>query len=143
MKRLMFIFSCLWVFTLPVLYSQVQDTTFSNKYKRDISADRSMEDYQKSAEYFLEVLKKDTNDLEAYYKLGMSYYKLSDYKGAIATYDRLVEKDYCFNYALTNRAVCKFFLQDRDGACQDIIKALTCNYPDMSSTREDYELFCK
>jgi len=131
------------IFISSILYSQVQDTTLSSKYARNICIDNSKHDYQESVDYFIEVIKKDSTDLEAYYNLGMSYYKLLDFKRAIATYDQLVEKDSCFNYALHNRALCKFFLKDRDGACYDFKRALQCSYPDMSGTKEEYERFCK
>lgn len=131
------------IFISSILYSQVQDTTLSSKYAKNICFDDSREDYQKSVDYFIEVTKKDSTDLEAYYNLGMSYYKLLDFNKAIATYDQLIGKKPCYNYALHNRALCKFFLKDKEGACKDFKKALQCNYPDMSGTKEENEKVCK
>lgn len=141
MKKLLLSFFGIIISSL--LYSQVQDTTLSSKYAKNICFDNSKEDHQKSVDYFIEVTKKDSTDLEAYYNLGMSYYKLLDFNKAIVTYDQLIEKNPCFNYALHNRALCKFFLKDKEGACKDFQKALQCDYPDMSGTKEEYEKVCK
>lgn len=141
MKKLLLTLLCIFTYTL--IYSQVQDTTLSTKYARSICLDTSREDCQESVNYFMEVIKEDSTDLEAYYNLGMSYYKLLDFEKSIAVYDQLIEKDFCFNYALYNRALCKFFLKNTEGACKDFKKALQCDYPDMSGIKEEFEKFCK
>lgn len=125
------------------LFSQDQDSSLISKYDRNICLDETKDDYQKSVLYFRGIIAKDSADLEAYYNLGMSYYKSLDFLKAIEIYDQLIEKDSCFNYALHNRAICKFFLKDRDGACKDFERALQCSYPNMSGTKKEYERFCK
>ena len=141
MRKLLLLF--FGIFISSIHYSQVQDTTLSSKYANDICSDNSKKDYQKSVDYFIEITKKDPADLEAYYNLGMSYYKLLEFNKAVATYDQLIERNPCFNYALHNRALCKFFLKDKEGACIDFKKALQCDYRDMSGTKKEYEKICK
>ncbi len=141
MKKLLF--TLLWISFSAMLYSQVPDTILPSNYERNICLDNSGNDYQKSVDYFIDVIKKDSADLEAYYNLGMSYYKLLNFPEAVAIYSQLIDKDSCFNYALENRAICKYFLKDIEGACLDFKKALQCSYPNMSGIKEEYEKLCK
>lgn len=141
MKKLLL--TLLWIFISTILYSQDQDSLSISKYDRNICFDETKEGYQESVLYYKEIIAKYPNELEAYSNLGMSYYKLLNFPRAIEIFDQLIEKDSCFNYALHNRALCKFFLKDKDGACKDFESALQCSYPDMSSTKKEYERFCK
>ncbi|MCK4344022.1 MAG: tetratricopeptide repeat protein [Bacteroidales bacterium] len=126
------------------IFSQKLDSTKISKYEREICFDETKEDYQKSIVYFQEVISSDSTDLEAYYNLGMSYYKLIDFEKSIEVFDQLIEKDPCFNYALHNRGLCKFFLKDREGACKDFKLALQCDYQtNMDEIKNTYERFCK
>ena len=138
-----FLFLTLNIGISPIMFAQTQDTTLTQKHERNICYDETRSDYQKSIAYFTDIIKRDPNDPEAYYNLGMSYYKLLNFDSAIIVFDKLILMDSCYNYALFNRALCKFFLKDKDGACDDFRRALQCTYPDTTTTKEYYDKYCK
>ncbi len=129
--------------SLPPILAQTLDTTGVEKHKRNICYDQTRSDIQKSVRYFSEVIESDSNDLEAYYNLGMSYYKLLAFDSAILVFDKLIALDSCYNYALFNRALCKFFQKDKTGACEDFKRAMQCPYPDTTDARAYFEKYCK
>ncbi len=138
-----FLFLILNIGISPFMLAQTQDTTLTEKHERNICYDEISSDYQKSVVYYTDIVKSDSNDLEAYYNLGMSYYKLLNFDSAIIVFDKLILMDSCYNYALYNRALCKFFLKDKEGACEDLKRALRCPYPDTTMTKEYYDKYCK
>jgi len=130
---------------MSVSYSQT-NTNSDTTAERNICFDVTKEDFQKSISYFEKMIEKGSLNLETRYNLAMSYYKLvneTDYKKSILHWDFIIGKDSCYNYALINRALCKYFTKDLAGACFDIKKAKNCNYPDKSDIEGYTNLFCK
>lgn len=140
------------IFTLLVVISSVSlraqsiDTTNIPKYERETCFDKSKEDYQKSIDYYSAYTKENPEDLEAFYNLAMSHYKMVDstnWEKSIIVWNYIISKEPCFNYALHNRGLCKFFLKNTQGACSDLKKALQCEYPVMEETEKTYVDLCK
>lgn len=140
-----------WFLSLAILLSNMSVSYSQNNSNTDTTVERNIcfdvtkEDFQKSIFYFEKLLEKDSLNLETRYNLAMSYYKLVNedgYKKSIIQWNFLIGQDSCYNYALINRSLCKYFTKDLAGACLDIKKAKNCNYPDKSDIDGYINLFC-
>lgn len=126
--------------------AQFIDTTVSSQYERDICQDNGKDDIQKSIDYYSTYTKENQEDLQAFYNLAFSYYKLADslsWEKSIIVWDYIINKESCFNYALHNRGLCKFLLKNAEGACDDFRKALRYEYPNMDETKKTYHQLCE
>lgn len=120
-----------------------QEKEQKNKYDRDYCADLSSGNIDLTLQYFKEVVNKDTSDLEALYTLGMCYWVKQQTDSAIIIYNSLIEKDFCYDYALINRAIANYVSGNKEEACMDYKAAMKCGYKITSTMRKEYKKMCK
>jgi hypothetical protein len=141
-KIALFSFSIL---VLATSFKNIQKPKKAKKHKKEIRnfcKVESIEDCKASIKYCLNKIKSDSMDLNARYHLALSYSLLNDsiaMQQSLFHWNFLLQKDSCYNYALFNRGLCRYFFQDTSGMCQDLKWAKLCKYPDNS----DIEIYLK
>ncbi|MDC1515952.1 M48 family metalloprotease [Polaribacter sp.] len=82
------------------------------------------EHYDAIADYTKAIqLNPNKNNTDFYFARGNSKFSLKDYYGAIADYTKAVENDPNNAKALSYRALSKYFIDDKRGACGDALRA--------------------
>jgi hypothetical protein len=54
----------------------------------------------------------------------VSYFKVADLKNSIATWDKLITINAGYPGALANRGVCKYYIKNTDGTCEDFVRSV-------------------
>ena len=97
---------------------------FGQDTLRNICTDNTIEGINTSIDFYKKRLEKNTNDQRSLYCVGMSYYKLIQLKLAIDYFDQLICLNPKYTGALSSRGMCKYFLKDMTGACQDFEQSI-------------------
>ena len=103
----------LFLFTGSLSMAQTKAQTVCFKETTD------KKDIRKQINYYRNQIKQNPTDDVAYNGLGMCYYRLFEFKNAIAVYDTLIKMNPKYDGAYANRGICKLFSKDKDGAGQD------------------------
>ena len=64
--------------------------------------------YSESKKYLINIIKKDSNNFEALYLLGICQESIADYSSSIKTYKKLLKQD---NYPTVNNRLGKIYLK--------------------------------
>ena len=108
---------------LPVLIF-LTNCLFAQDTLLNICTDNTVEGINTSIDFYKKRLEKNANDQRALYCVGLSYYKLIQIKLAIDYFDQLICINPKYSGALSNRGMCKYFLKDIAGACQDFEQSI-------------------
>jgi len=129
-----------------LMAQKLPGTHQSKKEIRNFCKDENIEDCKASIKYCLNKIATDSMDLDARYHLAMSYSLLNDsiaMQQSLLHWNFILQKDSCYNYALFNRGLCRYYFQDTNGMCQDLKRAKLCKYPDKSDIDEYLKEYCK
>ena len=109
---------------LLIVFLLLANCLFAQDTLRNICADNTVEGINTSIDFYKKRLEHNADDQRALYCLGMSYYSLVQLKTAIEYYDKLICLNPKYSGALSNRGICKYFLKDTAGACQDFEQSI-------------------
>lgn len=120
------------VFVNNNLAKATSNVTMPNKsrsYKLCVKADalRFAKLYQDAVQTYLQAIMLDRNELKAYFGLAMAYKYLKEYKKAINTLTKLVEKDDSNDDYFYELGVCNLLDGHPEGAIPHLIKAILIN----------------
>lgn len=73
----------------------------------------------------------------------MCYFVKQQADSSIIVFTKLIEKDYCYDYALINLALAKYYSGQKDEGCIDYKAAMKCGYKIDSDTKNEYKSMCK
>ncbi len=133
----------LFVLVLLILTSNLVDAqSETDGYDNNACRELTKEEIKDSIEVYKLTLEGDPTNTTILYRLGMSYYSLHDFQNALTVFNSLIEIDACYSYAFNNRAHCKIWLKDKQGACQDFEHSLNCDSSD-SYIKQEYERLCE
>lgn len=131
--------------TSILIAQKPQKVLKSKKADRNFCKVETIEDCKEAVNYCLNNLKTDSLNLDLRYHLALSYSLLNDtiaMQQSLFQWNFLIKKDSCYNYALFNRALCRYFFQDTIGMCLDLKQAKLCKYPDKSDIDVYFKEFC-
>ena len=98
---------------------------------------------EKAMEYFKLAVKDTDNELlfkdKAYNNIGILYNHQKKYNESVLYFDKAIELNPNYSLAYINRAVAKYQLNDIDGVCSDLHRAVELGREDVKS---EYEKYC-
>ena len=106
-----------------IMFNSFGQTKASSKCRR-LCKDKTQSDIQKSITFYKNRILQIPADQDSYYSLGMCFTKLQKLNVAINYYDSLITINSNYYAALSNRGLCKSFLGDQEGACNDFAKSV-------------------
>jgi len=110
----------MWKFTLiGFLFLCGRSIVLSQSELKPTCLDSNINDVRESIDFYQGRLSVDSNDQISYYKIGLAYYKLNDYKAAIHSFDKLEILNPEYPSLYSNRGICKLLDNNKLGACND------------------------
>jgi len=103
---------------LNICFSSAQDTL------RNPCRDKTHEDIQKTIAQYRQLLLQQPGNQKLHYELGMCYWKLHDPTTALRYFDTVISLNPHYGAVFSNRGLCKYFLKDTIGACEDFKKCI-------------------
>lgn len=91
---------------------------------KPICKDSTISDIRESISYYKGRLSIDSLDQISYYRLGMCYYKLKNFPEAIDFFDKLIDLNPKYPMALSNRGLCKLFINQTESAINDFTQSV-------------------
>ena len=112
-------------------------------YGHSTCMDSTCQDFQNAIMFAKELIyETDSQNLNHFHTLAVDYFKASYYDSAIMVYDYILSRDSCYKHAFFDRGVCKYFLSDLDGACEDWNHALVCHGDEIPDLEDHYLPLC-
>lgn len=98
---------------------------------------------EKAMDYFKLAVKDTDNQLlfkdKAYNNIGILYNRQKKYNESVLYFDKAIELNPNYSLAYINRAIAKYQLNDIDGVCSDLQRAIELGREDVKS---EYEKYC-
>ncbi|MDJ1501836.1 tetratricopeptide repeat protein [Xanthocytophaga agilis] len=127
------------IFLLLVIF--LSFISCSRKTVESIIDEGFQEDGQKAISLYSKAIKREPQNVEAYWRRGDEYYKIKQYERAIDDFNRAIRIDSAFNagYLFGDRGLTKHALKDYHGAINDFTIALElCPPAEPSTPREKF-----
>jgi tetratricopeptide (TPR) repeat protein len=111
-------------YCLLISFIFIKHCLFGQDTLRMICTDHTPEGIKTSIDFYKKRLDTNGNDQQALYNVGLSYFKLNQQKAAIAYFDTLIYLNPKYSGAMSSRGICKYFLKDIAGACEDFEQSI-------------------